>query len=111
MAKQPKTGKKLEKARMRGGCSGVQGVGGSGGGFREGDPEVLQKTRKTLRNCLARNIGRGRFNLPSVQHATQGWRIYIYIYTPEGPSTQYLRTLVKNHEGDTWTFWCVFKKN
>ena len=52
--------KKLEKARMRGGCRGVRGSRGVWGGSRglqgrSGSEKRLkhEKTRKTLRNCMA----------------------------------------------------------
>ena len=74
------------------------GPGGSGGVWRgPGRGRKNLKTRKKLRSCMARRLrrniqdfvqevpvgqmGQGKLNLPSVQHATQGSAdIYVYIY-------------------------------
>ena len=79
-AKTPKT---LEKARMRGGdAEGVQGVQGCLGGSRalqeasrggSGYPLSVPAVAPQISRCWRGK--RGRLNLPSVQHANQGWRI------------------------------------
>ena len=40
---------------------------------------VGQMAQGTPFRCLLWLGGGGRLNLPSVQHANQGWRIYIYV--------------------------------
>ena len=94
--------KKTEKARMR--VQRVQGCLGGSRGFQagcRGGPEVWANTNQKNAPCAAGQMAegapfrclpwtppisrcwrgkRGRLNLPSVQHANQGWRISIYTY-------------------------------
>ena len=59
----------------------------NGSGYPLSVPAVAHPPAPPSPDCKMLGGGRGRLNLPSVQHATQGSAdIYIYIHMPAGNS-------------------------